>query len=186
MNLLEDKNFVHTGSQLFRTDWLRKVHGFDERWWLIEDVDLNLRLAMAGGTFAFAPAGRSLFYYRRRGASLSRRRRLDFLQGCIRNLRFAESYWRENGSLTPERADFLLQSYESLLHSLAPVDNDTFEELLRHVLALSPGWLPRHAGMQLLSRLVGYRSAERASIRYRALKAFWRSALLSRGRAASA
>jgi len=184
LNHLEDKNFVHTGSQLFRTSWLRKVQGFDERWWLIEDVDLNMRLAMAGGRFASVHAGRPLFYYRRRGASLSRRRRLEFLAGCVRNLRFAEDYWQEKSSLTPERVNFLLESYESLLHDLAPVDDNAFEELLRHVLVLSPAWLPRHRGMHLLSRFVGYRAAERASIRYRELKAFWRNARLSRRRAA--
>ena len=60
LNHLEDKNFVHTGSQLFRTSWLRKVQGFDERWWLIEDVDLNMRLAMAGaGLLPSMPAALS-------------------------------------------------------------------------------------------------------------------------------
>jgi glycosyltransferase involved in cell wall biosynthesis len=175
LNLLEDRNFVHTGSQLFRSSWLQKVNGFDERWWLIEDVDLNMRLSMAGGRFVSAPAGRALFYYRRRGSSLSRRR-LDFLAGCVRNLRLAESHWRENGLLTPERAGFLLQSYESLLHNLASVDDGAFEDLLRHVRDLSPGWLPRQPGMQLLSRVVGYRRAERVSMRYRELKAFSRRA----------
>jgi teichuronic acid biosynthesis glycosyltransferase TuaG len=175
LNLLEDRNFVHTGSQLFRSSWLKKVNGFDERWWLIEDVDLNMRLSMAGGKFASARAGRALFYYRRRGSSLSRRR-LDFLGGCVRNLRLAESYWREIGLLTPDRVGFLLNAYESLLHNLAAVDDGAFEDLLRHVRDLSPGWLPRHPGMQLLSRLVGYRTAERVSMRYRQLKAFSRRA----------
>jgi len=186
LNLLEDRNFVHTGSQLFRTSWLTKVNGFDERWWLIEDVDLNLRLSMAGGRLVSVPAARALFYYRRRNASLSRSRRLDFLSGCVRNLRLAEGYWRENGLLTQERIGFLLQSYEPLLHDMAPVDDDAFDELLHHVLALSPGWLPRRPGMQLLSRFVGYRAAERASIRYRDLKAYWRGAGRSRSGAASA
>jgi glycosyltransferase involved in cell wall biosynthesis len=170
LSLLEDRNFLHTGSQLFRGAWLKKVNGFDERWWLIEDVDLNMRLSMAGGRFASAPAGRALFYYRRRGSSLSRRR-LDFLTGCVRNLRLAEDYWRENGLLTPERTSFLLEAYESLLHNLASVDDGAFDDLLRHVRTLSPGWLPRQPGMQLLSRLVGYRAAERVAIRYRKLKA---------------
>jgi glycosyltransferase involved in cell wall biosynthesis len=175
LNLLEDRNFVHTGCQLFRSSWLGKVNGFDERWWLIEDVDLNMRLAMAGGRFVSAPAGRALFYYRRRGSSLSRRR-LDFLTGCVRNLRLAETYWHENGLLTAERVEFLLQAYESLLHNLASVDNRAFEDLLQHVRDLSPGWLPRQPGMQLLSRVVGYRAAERVSMRYRELKAFSRRA----------
>jgi glycosyltransferase involved in cell wall biosynthesis len=176
LNLLKDENFVHTGSQLFRSAWLAKAGGFDERHWLIEDVDLNLRLSMAGGRFLHAAAGRPLFLYRRRGSSLSRHKRLDFLMGCVRNLKLAESYWRENGLATPQRTEFLLASYESLLHGLAPVDNDAFEELLGHVLSLSPEWLPSQPGMQWLSRCVGYRAAERLAIRYRQLKGRLRSA----------
>ncbi len=151
-------------------------------YWLIEDVDLNLRLCMAGGRFAAAPASRALFYYRSRGSSLSRRSQLEFLAGCVRNLRLAEDYWLGNGLLTAQRTDFLLESYESLLHRLAPLDKRAFEELLGHVRTLSPGWLPRRRGMRLLSRSVGYHGAERLSIRYRELKAFWRRAEFKRAR----
>ena len=72
LNLLRTDGFVHTGCQLFRTAWLEQVNGFDENCWLIEDVHLNLRLAMSGGRFLFSPAGRALFYYRRRGPHPSR------------------------------------------------------------------------------------------------------------------
>lgn len=167
---LKDENFVHTGSQLFSAAWLRKVGGFDDRHWLIEDVDLNLRLAMAGAEFLHAPAECPLFFYRRRAASLSRRKRLDFLMGCVRNLRLAEDYWRKEGLWTRERTEFLLGSYESLLRGLAAVDNEAFEDVLRHVRSLSPGWQPSQRGMQLLSRCVGYPAAERLAIRYRELK----------------
>jgi glycosyltransferase involved in cell wall biosynthesis len=178
LNLLQDENFIHTGSQLFNTQWLGKVGGFDERHWLIEDVDLNVRLAMSGGRFLHAAAGRPLFLYRRRGASLSRRRRLDFLTGCIRNLKLAETWWRERGMVTPARTEFLLASYESLLHGLAPVDNDAFEELLGHVLSLSPEWQPSQSAMHWLSRCVGYPAAERLAIRYRQLKGRLRPAAI--------
>lgn len=177
-SLLKDENFIHTGSQLFSSVWLARAGGFDERHWLIEDVDLNLRLSMAGGRFLDAAAGRPLFLYRRRRASLSRRRRLDFLLGCVRNLKLAENYWRESAWLTQERTQFLLESYESLLHSLAPVDNEAFEELLGHVLSLSPEWLPTQPGMQWLSRCIGYRAAERLAIRYRQLKGRLRPAAI--------
>lgn len=50
INAIEDilltENFIATGSQLFRRTWLEAVCGFDERHWLIEDVDLLLRIAM--------------------------------------------------------------------------------------------------------------------------------------------
>jgi len=170
-NLLRPENFIATGSQLFRTAWLDKIGGFDEQHWIIEDVHLLLRIAMAGGQFLSAPAGRALFYYRKRGtSSLSGSRHLEFLIASVRNLRLAEDYWTAGKLLTEQRLHFLVDWYEPLLHSLAELDPPEFERLLAHILSLSPDWLPKHRRMRILSKMFGYRAAERISARYRALK----------------
>lgn len=168
--LLTTGNFVATGSGLFRKTWLAKVGGYDQKCWLIEDVHLNLRLAMAGGSFLCAPVGRALFYYRRRGSSLSTRR-VEFLKGCVRNLRLAQAYWFEKSWMTEDRRRFLLNSYEHLLHNLAELDTPDFGELLANVRSLSPGWVPRNRKMRFLTRLFGYRAAEHVAIWYRKVKA---------------
>ncbi len=168
--LLAPSNFIPTGSQLFRRSWLENIGGFDEKCWMIEDVHLSLRLAMAGGKFIFAPAGQALFYYRRRGtSSLSGGRRLDFLTGCVRNLRLAEEHWVRHKMMNEVRLQFLLDSYELLLHNLAALKTSEFEKLLNHVLSLSPKWLPRNPRMRIASKVLGYRLAECVAVRYRSL-----------------
>lgn len=170
--LLEAENFLATGSHLIRKSWLAKVGGFDESCWLIEDVQLLLRIAMQGGEFLRAPAGRALFYYRRRAnSSLSGSRRADFLNGCFRNYRLAEDHWRSNGELTPSRLQFLTAGYEQLLHNLIEVDPSGFECLLAHLLSIAPQWKPAYdTRMRMLSSLVGYRRAAELALEYRRWK----------------
>jgi glycosyltransferase involved in cell wall biosynthesis len=174
--LLMTEHFIATGSDLIRRCWLEQVSGYDEDRHLIEDVHLRLRIAMAGGSFLKAHAGQALFYYRRRGpASLSGRRHAEFLKGCVLNLRLAEAHWTERNLLTRQKLDFLLRSYEPLLHQLAEVDSAEFDILLQHILTLAPRWLPGQTKMGLLSRLVGYRDAEQFAIAYRRLRRRLRS-----------
>jgi len=169
-DLMEEDNFLCIPAGLYRRSWLEKVDGFDEECWLIEDVHLQLRLAMAGAAFLDAPAGEPLFYYRRRPASLSTTRAVEFVKGCVRNFRIAERYWAENGLLNSERREFLLAAYEECLHRLAETDGNAFEELLAHVRAFSPRWIPRRPRMRILSRVFGYEAAERMAIQYRHFK----------------
>src|SRR5262249_23549089 len=60
--LLMTENFIQIGSQLIRRSWLTRVNGFDERYDLIEDVDLALRIAMQGGRFLLAGSQKPLFF----------------------------------------------------------------------------------------------------------------------------
>jgi glycosyltransferase involved in cell wall biosynthesis len=170
--LLETENFLATGSQLIRKSWLAEVGGFDENCWLIEDVHLLLRLAMQSAEFLRAPAGRGLFYYRKRAKfSLSASRQADFLNGCFRNFRLAEDHWRSSGELTPSRLQFLISGYERLLHNLIEVDPPGFERLLDHLLSIAPEWKPAYdTRIRLLSSLVGYRRAAQFAVNYRRWK----------------
>lgn len=171
-NLLETDHFISTGSQIFRRAWLEHVGGFDENCWLIEDVHLSLRLAMAGGAFLRARAGRPLFYYRKRGhSSLSGSRRADFLNGCVRNYQLAENYWRQQGLLSEARARFLLSGYEGLLHNLIEADPAGFDSLLAHLRLLKPDWEPLYdRRIRLLSSMIGYRHAAQLAVLYRRCK----------------
>jgi glycosyltransferase involved in cell wall biosynthesis len=83
------ENFFPLGSGLVRKSWLELVNGFDERYRLIEDVDLQIRILAAGGRFEEAPSDKPLFFYNRRAESLSQTDSAAFVEGCIRNARLA-------------------------------------------------------------------------------------------------
>jgi glycosyltransferase involved in cell wall biosynthesis len=171
-NLLLDSNFIHTGSCLVRRCWLEAVSGFDETLEVIEDVNLLLRLAMAGGTFQYVSSEQPAFFYRKhRAGSLSTRSRTEFAEGCVRNVQMVEDYWRSRSELIPSRIAILADCYLQAARYFAEVDRERFAGLANHLAELMPGFIPREpASLRILSKLVGYPRAERISTIYRALK----------------
>jgi len=89
-DLTKTEGFFQIGSALFRKKKLLEVKGFDESRWFIEDVDLYLRLFMAGARIVVnknLPFG--LFWRKSNdGSSLSERDRRLFLEGCLVNYLF--------------------------------------------------------------------------------------------------
>jgi glycosyltransferase involved in cell wall biosynthesis len=171
-DLIAPGNFLHIGSCVFRRNCLESVAGFDERHSLIEDVDLLLRIALAGGQFCHATADGPLFHYRQRGAgSLSRRDPAEFHEGCIRNAMMVESSWRAAGQLTDFRRQALATIYHHALRFFAVNNRERFEELVEHIKTLVPGFVPAApAPLRSASRLVGFRRAELLSVLYRRMK----------------
>ena len=170
-DLLRPGNFMATGSQIFSRKWLEKIGGFDERHRMIEDVDLLLRLAMAGAQFRFAGLNRSAFLYRCRPNSVSNLNKNDFVEGCIRNADLVERYWRKGGKLTPNHARQLANIYTQGTRWFAERDHAKFELLIRKIEKLVPGFIPEGPRpLRYLSAAVSYRRAELLSVRYRRVK----------------
>jgi hypothetical protein len=170
--LLTSEGFVHTGAALFSRVWLERVGGFDERHTLIEDVDLMLRIAMAGGQFRRIETDQPLFFYRRGLAdSLSQQNRRGFVEGCVRNADLVERYCREHGVLTLARRQAIISVYYQAARQFAEWDRDQFRCLTRKLEALSPGFKPSGPRkMWLLSRLLGYPKAEMLAVAWRKAK----------------
>jgi hypothetical protein len=171
-DLLKPEGFVHTGSGLFRRDWLERVEGFDERHWLIEDVDLMLRIAMAGGEFRRVGDDQPLFFYRRDvGGSLSQQDRRGFLEGCVRNANLVECYCRQHGTLTAARAQAVASVYFQAARQFAEWDRGLFQEMVQKLEALCPGFRPEGPPqLRWLSGLIGYPRAEMAAVAWRKVR----------------
>jgi glycosyltransferase involved in cell wall biosynthesis len=171
-DLLRADGFVATGSQIFRRAWLEKVGGFNETLWLIEDVELMMRLAMQGGAFLEARCDEPLFFYRRRdGLSLSTKDATAFIDGCVRNARMVEEHWRKAGELTECRSRRLLNAYLFAARFYASKHKRRFEDVLGQIAGIEPKFVPdapRH--LKYASRVFGYRRAERMATVYRRIK----------------
>ena len=168
---LENGNFIATGSQLFRRAWLERVGGFDERLRLIEDVDLLLRLAIAGARFVRVPSAQPLFLYRRHPQSASWRDARAWTRANLRNLQLVEEHWRQHGALTSERARWLACKRFDTGRALAEGDRPDFDAHVDHLYALWPGFVPpAPRTLRWLTRAIGYRRAERVAVHYRRLK----------------
>ncbi|HYA16593.1 MAG TPA: glycosyltransferase family A protein [Bryobacteraceae bacterium] len=171
-SLVQSDQFLSNASCLFRRSWLAAVGGFDERHWLIEDVDLLLRIAMAGGQFRRIETSEPLFNARQHdNTSLSRRDPAAFHEGCVRNAAMVEEYWRSRGEMTESRARLVAKIYHQGARYFAAHNRRRFEELAGRIESLTPGFVPESpALLRKVSRVVGFRRAELLSVQYRRAK----------------
>ena len=168
VDLICSGNFIATGSQLFSRRWIEKVGGFDEKYRLIEDVDLLVRIAIYGGQFLFVPSIEPLFYYRQRNGSLSRTSTADFVDACVRNASKVEEYCRSTKRLTQYATKTLAGVYFYGCRFYAEFDINKFDRLVERINCLLPSFIPEgSSSMRILSRLLGYRQAELFAVGYR-------------------
>lgn len=171
LDVLRTENFMQLGCLLFSRTWVERVSGFEESYRLIEDVDFLMRLVIAGGALYRASSGEPLSWYRQRAGSLSRSGEQAFIDGCIRNARMADRFWRERHELTAERASLIADVYFMGTRYYAGRDNNHFLALTRDIYRLKPGFIPRYPpSLRLLARILGYTLAERCAVQYRRVK----------------
>jgi GT2 family glycosyltransferase len=171
MDLLTADNFIATGSQLFRRSWLDIVNGFDERYSVIEDVHLMLRVAAAGGQFVHVSSDEPLFFYRQRDEGSLSSNQTAFIEGCLRNARMVERYARNQKQMTEGIREQLIRVYFYGARFYAPRCWDRFNEIWSWIQRLDPAALPKSpAHLRTASRLLGYPIAERVAIAYRRMK----------------
>ena len=176
-DLLATENFLNLGCLLVRRSYLERVGGFDERYWLVEDVEAELRIAMAGGQYCRVETGQPVFFHRRhRGGSLGTRSARALTEACIRNASGMEAYWRRAGGMTSERARVLAGVYLGGARHYAGSDWTEFDRLVSRIERLVPGFVPDGPSkLRWLSKAVGYRRAERIAVMYRDVRRrLWR------------
>jgi GT2 family glycosyltransferase len=171
--LARSEGFVPNGSQIFRRSWVERAGGYDPALHPIEDVGLQIRIAMLGGRFLVAPFSEPLFLYRRRSRSFSKSDAQRFHHACYLSIQRVEAHHRSTASLTPARSRELAQIYLSCARFFARHAPPLFEDVLRHILALDPGFVPLAPPLlRWAARAFGYSRAERLSV--------WRERILGR------
>src|ERR1700721_3805587 len=117
---------------------------------------------MAAGTFAKAQSSGPVFWYRDRPRSLSKTDPRQFVEACIRNANLVERYHKENTSSDPKIVDAVVDVYYGGARYFAEHDWKRFEEIVGDIELLRPAFVPNApARLKVLSRIAGYRRAER-------------------------
>src|SRR5262249_34549155 len=170
-SLLDSAGFFHIGSSLFRREAMQAVGGYRDIG-LIEDVDLYIRLAIAGWTFAHWCSTEPLFYYRRhRSGSLSTTSAIAFADGVVRNAALVESWARAHQSLDQHLSTQLNMCYFQAARMFAGRDWVRFDAVVERIesvtgKAIPPGPL----ALTVLSKLTSYKIAEHVALSWRRIK----------------
>jgi glycosyltransferase involved in cell wall biosynthesis len=170
--LLRGDNFLATGSYVIEKSWLQLVGGFDETRRFVEDVEMLIRLAIHGGCFQLAGAGRPLFFYRRNSESLSRSDRGEFIRGCVRNAEIVRTYLQEHGLMDAQNWRPIADVYVQAARYSAENDVSFFSTLLPSLSEMEILILPMlPARLRIPACVLGYGTTERMAAAYRQLKA---------------
>lgn len=180
VGILKDADFGYVGPTLIRKSCLHAVGGFDEHLRLGEDLDLMLRIAMAGGRFRGVPSEDALFFYRQTPGSLWQQsfRRGEAIRGLARVFRRVETFLREQSADGPteEARRALGWRYARWLDVLFEHDRKAFLETMKWIRGLGLAYPPGTSrGWRLVSRLIGYGAAQ-------TLRLSWRQARRRLGR----
>ena len=155
---------------LFRRTIVEKVGGWNERLPVIQDARFALDCALHGGKFVYCP-GVSAYYRVHATGSSSRRDPVAFSRCVYRNACEIEAWWRANGGISGARRGALIKCIGQVARSSYTQDPPTFEAALDHLERLSPGYVPdRPLRLKVMSKVVGYRDAERTAFWYRSVK----------------
>ncbi len=155
---------------LFRRSIVEKVGRWNEGLPVIEDVRFALDCALRGGRFVYCP-GVSAYYRVHATGSLSRGDLVAFTRCVYRNACEIEAWWLANSGISATRRRALVKSIGQVARSSYERDPQTFDTALKHLERLSPGYVP--AGplrLKVMSKMIGYRDAEKAAAWYRSVK----------------
>jgi glycosyltransferase involved in cell wall biosynthesis len=170
-SLLDTAGFFQIGSSLFRRNALLAVGGCRDIG-LIEDVDLYIRLAIAGWRFVHCFSQEPLLSYRRhRGGSLSTRSAVAFADGVVRNATLVESWARAHQILDQSLSSRVIACYFQAARMFAGRDWARFDAVVQRIGRLSGVVIPPSPqALTILAQLIGYKVAERVALWWRRFK----------------
>lgn len=174
-DLIRSDNFLQVGSYLISSSWLKKIGGFDESMWLIEDVNLLLRIAIAGGQFHFVDTETPVFYYRQLETSLSKGKQIEFTRACLKNADLVRQWY--NDGMSDRVRSTLIDAYYLVARSSYKLDQRTFEVAYQRLkqLSLNGNFIPQKPfHLRLVSQIFGYRNAEYIAEKYRRIKSLFK------------
>jgi glycosyltransferase involved in cell wall biosynthesis len=170
-SLLDADGFIQTGGQLFRRTALLDVGGYRDVG-LIEDVDLYIRLTIAGWKLDSCPSPEPLFAYRRhRMGSLSTGNQLAFSEGVARNAAMVEDWARAHHALDEVLSARIADCYFHAARGFAGRDWQRFDVVVARIKSLvGPVIPPGPRVLAILSSMIGYRAAEHVAVSWRMVK----------------
>lgn len=182
LDLIKTANFIATGSQLIRRSWLQKVNGYDESRHYIEDINLLLDIAIAGGRFVKAPSAIPLFLYCQQAGSVSRRSLIDFCWGCVLNADKAANHWKASRKeLSSSQQHTILEIYSACARAVYDYDRQMFSRIHSRIRVLDANFSPKGSPIFcLFARIFGYCHAEAIASIYRIMKRRLRSIIANR------
>jgi len=164
--LLETNGFFQIGAALFRKDALLVVNGFDEDRWLIEDVNLYLRLFSNKAKFKVDKNSSFGLFWRMNTNeySLSNRNQALFLEGCLLNFFYCIN---NNLLVTDADCEVTYSGIFNILNQDVSVNQALYQKGINILKEQSIHYLPQYA---IMGKLIGFNGLFKLTSLYRKIK----------------
>ncbi|MBS1504064.1 MAG: glycosyltransferase family 2 protein [Bacteroidetes bacterium] len=102
--------------------------------------------------------------------SLSQRDPLRFVSDCFKNTSEVYELWKDEIGTSPEKREAIVASLRYCMIEFSTRDRKLFKQAVDLLLQAAPGYLPESRVHRSLSRIIGFRNAERVAAWKRKLK----------------
>ncbi len=153
-----------TGAYLYKRSFLQNILPWKEWLPIIQDARFAWDAAAAGARWMHDEEISVLYRHHRKG-SVSTRNAEAFLRDCLTNVADIQTLWAADQlGLESARAGSVAQTLAALARKLAPLNEELFQESLKRLEMVSPGYQPSTPlGLAVLSKLLGYHRAVRVA-----------------------
>ncbi len=158
--------WVPLAALLYKRTITEKIGSWNLKLPIIQDARYALDAALNKAAFIYTP--NVVAYYRAHDSgSLSTKNKLGFMLDCFENAKQIDAIWRKDYNADVEKKKAILQVLRFCVTEFSTHDKIKHKEAIDYILDIEPNYIPENSrGMRAMSKLIGYRNAERiASIK---------------------
>ena len=158
--------WVPLAALLYKRTITEKIGAWNTKLPIIQDARYALDAALNKAIFIYTP-GVMAYYRAHDSGSLSTKNKLSFMLDCFENAKQIDALWRTDYKTDIEKKKAIIQVLRFCVNEFSIHDKNKHKEAIDYILDIEPNYIPENSrGMRAMSKLIGYRNAERiASIK---------------------
>jgi glycosyltransferase involved in cell wall biosynthesis len=158
--------WVPLAALLYKRTITEKIGNWNVNLPIIQDARYALDAALNHANFVYTP-GVMAYYRAHDSGSLSTKNKLAFMLDCFENAKQIDAIWRKDYDADVEKKNAIIQVLRFCVTEFSTHDKIKHKEAIDYILDIEPNYIPENSrGMRAMSKIIGYRNAERiASIK---------------------
>jgi glycosyltransferase involved in cell wall biosynthesis len=160
--------WVPPAALLYKRSITEKIGPWNTKLPIIQDARYALDAALNKAKFLYTP-GIMAYYRVHDTGSLSTKNKFAFMLDCFENAKQIDSLWNKEYAADVEKKNAVIRVLRFCVNEFSVLDKEKHKEAINYILQIEPNYIPEGSkGLRAMSRLFGYRNAERiASIKRR-------------------
>lgn len=153
--------WIPLAALLYSRKIVDKIGGWNLNLPIIQDARYALDAARHGAKFIYTE-GVMAYYRAHTSGSLSTKSRISFMTDCLNNAIEIDLDWRKSYHQDIEKKEAIISVLRFCVNEFSGIDKSLHKKAVDKILEIDPNYIPKGSkGLIALSKLFGYRNAER-------------------------